>query len=194
MTPYICDFDDYCTEHNILDKLKELKQILPNFKVTLFTIPAKTSEGLLKETSKYDWIQMAVHGFTHEGNYEFATLDYLKATYLISGGYKPDYYVKGFKAPGWQISLGTMEALKDLGFWIATQWSDDRLEGDKNGPYQPAVIDELFYYAFREYPAAIHGHAWECCGNGLNSLWQKLINLPKDSEFKFIDDYIYEEN
>ena len=143
-----------------------------------------------EELDQYDWIQRAVHGCFHEDNYEFADLSKEDAATLISVGYDSLHYVKGFKAPGWQISQGTMEALKELGFWVAVQWGDDRFNGDVNGPYQPAVIEGLPYYAFREYPEAIHGHTWDTCNNGIESLWAKLIALPKESEFLFINDYI----
>jgi len=187
--PYIFDLHDY-PDGNPLPKLLELKKILQNLKVTLFTIPEKMDKEMDKEIEQYDWIQMAVHGCFHEDNYEFAKLSKEDAETLISVGYDSLHYVKGFCAPGWQISQGTMEALKELGFWVAVQWGDGRLNGDPNGQYQPAVIEGLPYYAWREYPNAIHGHTWECCGNGLESLWQKLINLPKDSEFLFVDDYV----
>lgn len=189
MTPYIFDLDDH-PDGNCLPKLLELKKILPKLKLTLFAIPAKMTKEKLEEIEQYDWIQLTVHGFDHEDNYEFAQLSKEDAATLISVGYDSLHYVKGFKAPGWQISQGTMEALKEMGFWVAVQWSDGRFNGDLNGPYQPAVIKGLKYYAWREYPNAIHGHTWECCGNGLETLWQKLINLSPDSEFLFINEYV----
>jgi hypothetical protein len=192
---YLVDFDDYSTEHNILDKLKELKQILPNFKVNLFTIPHKISHRLLQDTKKEnDWIQMIPHGFFHDDNYECAKLTMEEFDRKLRNIPYLDLYIRGFKAPGWQINLQVMEVLKKWGWWVAVQWSDGRFNGDPNGPFQPAVIHGLKYYAFREYPNAIHGHAWECMGNGLETLWQQLINLPKSSEFEFIDNYIYGNN
>jgi hypothetical protein len=190
---YILDLDDH-PDGDCLPRLLELKKILPKLKLTLFAIPIKMTKEKLEEIEQYDWIQLAVHGFEHEGNYEFAYLNKEGAEVLITTGYDSLHYVKGFKAPGWQISQGTMEALKEMGFWVAVQWSDDRLNGDPNGPYQPAVIEGLKYYAWREYPNAIHGHTWECCGNGLGTLWARLIALPPDSEFLFIDDYVKTKN
>ena len=146
---------------------------------------------LFDKTRRFDWIELAVHGFEHNDNYEFAKLDKEQAKELILKGYDNEF-IKGFKSPGWQTSQGTMEALKELGFWFATQYSDGRLEGDLNGKYQPKVIEGLKHYACREYPHSIHGHTWNCCGNGLNEIWNQLYQLPRDSEFIFIDDYINE--
>lgn len=189
MSKVIFDLDDYCDEYNCLPELLELKKEIPNMKVTLFTIPAKTSQKLLDETKKYDWIQMAVHGFNHATNYEFAFVGYNNAKEMILGSYKEGYYVKGFKAPGWQINTEVMKALKDLGFWLAVQWKDGRFYGDPNGPYQPQVIEGLKCYAFRERENAIHGHTWLTCGNGLSQIKSNLLEY-KDSEFEFINNII----
>ena len=192
----IFDLDDFSSEPkcNVLSRLLELKQILPKLKVTLFTIPMKISIALLQEVQKYDWIQLAVHGYNHDDNYEFAKLDKKEARELLEKFVLPQYYIKGFKAPGWQISLGTMEALREMGYWVAVQNSDNSRLGDPNGPHQPAPLQGLKYYAWREYPEAIHGHTWECCGNGLEALWQKLIALPPEIDFLFIDEYVQTQN
>lgn len=188
---YLFDLHDFSNEHNILDKLKELKGILPNLKVNLFTIPFQTSLELLRQTDKEKWIRMIPHGFWHKDNYECAEMrTQVFEEKLNTIPYLDSFYDKGFCAPGWQISEQCLDVLKARDWWLATQWADGRLNGDPNGPYQPAVIPGLKYYAWREYPNAIHGHTWECCGNGLETLWQKLINLPKDAEFLFIEDYV----
>lgn len=189
MQKVIFDLDDFaCDDKNCLLELIELRDILPHLKVTLFTIPKKIDPDLLEIVKTFDWIELAVHGFNHESNYEFSKLTKEEAKALILKGFDERYFVKGFKAPGWQISEGTMEALKELGFWVAVQWGDGRLLGDPNGPYQPAVIDGLPYYAFREHPGSIHGHTWECCGNGIKALWPELIKLPPETEFQFISE------
>lgn len=194
MSTYIFDLDDYKdNENNCLPQLLKIKETLPNFKVTLFTIPAEISNELIEETKKHDWIQLAVHGLHHFDNYEFAKLNYYETKEKLKQGYNSDIYVKGFKAPGWQISELAMVALKELDFWLAVQYSDDRLDGDVNGPYQPAVRDGLKFYAFNELPKgyeAIHGHTWNCCGNGIDDLMSKILALPQDSEFMFIDDFV----
>jgi len=192
---YIIDFDDFADSNNCLPQLLKIKEILPNFKATLFTIPQKISDDLITEILKYNWLQMALHGHFHNDNYEFANLTKEEAHNYLLEDYNFVYYVKGFKSPGWQINIETMEILKHLDFWVAVQYSDGRLNGDPNGKYQPAVIEGLKYYAFNELPEgykAIHGHTWECCGNSIYKLYDQIINLPKDSEFIFINDYVNE--
>ena len=197
---YIFDLDDYDDSNNVLPRLLELKKMLPNLKVNLFTIPFKISDALVEETAKYNWIQMIPHGFYHETNYECAKLNDYSAPTLFNSLIswpnldKLQHFQCGFKAPGWQISEAVMRWLKSQGWWVAVQWSDGRFEGDVNGPYQPKVIEGLKYYALNEVDPtkyiAIHGHTWECCGNGLEALWQRLIALPEDAEFEFINDFV----
>jgi len=191
MKPIIFDLDDYCNEYNILPSLEFLKTKLPNLKVNLFTIPHRTTFNLLKKTADTGWIQMIPHGFKHKTNYECSELSKRQSKGKLNK-INTQFFVNGFKAPGWQISIGMMEALKERDHWLAVQWSDDRMFGDPNGPFQPAVISGLRHYALNEQQnyEVIHGHCQEVCGNGLESLWQQLTNLSKQQKFEFINDVI----
>lgn len=187
----IFDLDDFCDKHNILPKLDELKKLLPLLKVTLFTIPQKTSMDLIKETCNRDWIQLAIHSFKHNDNYECSQMTYEKAKRKLEA-LDMTYYVRGFKPAGWQISHGVMCALKELDFWLAVQYSDGRMNKHPDGPYQPAVIEGLRYYALNEVEnyEAIHGHCQNVCGNGLEELWGTLIKIDPLRGFKFIDEVV----
>lgn len=190
---YIFDLDDFCDEYNVLPRLLELKKILPGLKVNLFTIPMKTSLELIQETLKHDWIVLIPHGWKHDSNYEFSKLTYAETGQLMSLIPNFQFYQKGFKAPGWQISKEALEVLKNLGYWIAVQYAHGEMEGDVNGPYQPPVPEGMKCYELnRVLPGftPIHGHTWSCCGNGLEELWPLLIRMEKDSQFIFIEDYI----
>ena len=192
MRKIVFDLDDFCNENNVLPDLKYLRQyVLPNLKVNLFTIPKKTSQSLLKEAHDTGWIRLVPHGFRHNDNYECAQTSKIFAKKRLKK-INLQYFTRGFKAPGWQISGGMMAALADMDWWVAVQWSDDRMFGNVNGPYQPAVIKGLKYYALNESPGykVIHGHCQEVCGNGLKELWGELIGLPRDSEFEFIDNIV----
>lgn len=190
---YIFDMDDMSDKHNCLPWLLKMKEFLPNLKVNLFTIPNKTSKELLIELLSYDWIELLVHGFDHDDNYECAKMgeqefkDKILAIEHMAG-YKPI-----FKAPGWQISNDVMMALKGWNWAVAVQYSDGRLLGDVNGPFQPKVVPGLKLYAHKQVVEpfqAIHGHTWDVCGNGPTDLEPLLRNLPKDSEFEFISKYV----
>lgn len=191
---YIFDLDDQCDQYNVLPRLLELKQTLPNLVVNLFTIPKKTSSELMNEMKQHSWIRLIPHGYTHDSNYEFSKLTYREAIDRFTKTKLKNFeFERGFKAPGWQISEEVMKALKDRGWWVAVQWSDGRFNGDVNGPYQPKVIPGLKFYALNELLPdfqAIHGHTWDCCGNGLEQLWPQLIKLPPDAEFMSIDQYV----
>ena len=191
MKSIMLDFDDYCNENNILPSLEYLKTKLPNLKVNLFTIPHKTSNALLKRTAKNEWIHMIPHGFKHNDNYECAHMSRHRSKVKLNK-INSQFFRKGFKAPGWQISVGMMKALQDKGWWVAVQWKDDRMFGHPDGPFQPGVLPGLRYYSLNEQNQydVIHGHCQEVCGNGLKQLWQKLIALPENTKFEFIDDII----
>ena len=191
MKTVIFDLDDYCPEHYVLPSLDYLKTKLPGLKVNLFTIPAKMTRRMLEKTAEREWIQMIPHGWKHDDNFECASLSYRAGKRLLKK-INTEYYVKGFKSPGWQISKGMMEALREYGWWVAVQWSDGRFFGHADGPFQPAVPKGLRYYALNERPEfnCIHGHCQNVCANGLEQLWQNLIALPVETNFKFIDDIV----
>jgi hypothetical protein len=196
----IFDLDDQSTLHNALPKLKELKMLLPNLKVNLFTIPLKTSLELMNEMSTLDWVRVYPHGVRHNSNFEFARAQYSWVQSQFKYLYKRygNLLNKGFKAPGWQISTDAMRWFRDNGYWVAIQWSDGRLQGHPDGPFQPKPVEGLKYYALNDPKPpdvkAIHGHTWETCGNGLTQLWPQLIQLSPNDEFLFIDEYIKQTN
>ena len=190
MTKLVVDLDDFYDETDALDKLVAIKEKYPNFKITLFTIPGKISLPLLKKAKKLGFIQMAVHGYDHHDNYEFSKPTEEEAMKLLFKRGNLSYYVKGFKAPGWQISVGAMKALSRMNFWVAVQYPDDRMNGHPDGPYQPAVIDGLPYYSHNMPPEGyigIHGHIWDCCGNGIDVIIKEIEKYPTDIEFEYID-------
>ncbi len=190
---YIFDLDDFCESHNVIPKLKELKLLLPKLKVNLFTIPDQTPLSLIYEALINDWIQLIPHGVTHSDNYEFSELSGKETYEKISSISDWPYYIRGFKAPGWQISNEAIKTLRDLEFWIAVQYTDGRMNNHPDGPFQPEIPDSVRSYAMNELPEgyqSIHGHCQNVCGNGLEELWPELIKLPTEAEFLFIDDYV----
>ena len=184
----IVDFDDFHETSGGLEELQKLKDYYPNFRVTLFTIPLKCSENFLIDIiSKIDWIQLAIHGTTHE-NQEFGSKDYNYCNRIMNI-YESGFFVRGFKAPHWAASSETMEWLKDNDFWIAIEH-----------PYREnrkRIPKDIFYYSYMENSqldefgeySRYHNHIdW---GNGLLKEIDDLIGLwPKYSEFEFIDNIV----
>lgn len=190
MSTMIFDSDDFgcnheisgmCQSHDCRDILEELKRANTSFKCTLFTIPAEVTHELLDWHHKnMDWVELALHGFTHSSNYECETMGYqdfennmLKYLDVFGGG-----FVKGFKAPGWQISNDCYKWLLDSGWWVADQaYNDGRRPTD------------LLVYKLG--PHSVHTHTWNCVGNGVYELFDELVEKVKATDdFKFVSEVV----
>ncbi len=99
------DFQDRY-DRNGLNYLFYWKAKFPNFKITLFTIPEKTSKPLLDLALSTDWIQLAMHGWSHESNFECYHWSYDIASTYIDRVDAMKGFVPVFKAPGWTITPG----------------------------------------------------------------------------------------
>ncbi len=133
----ICDWDDFgsnhiisdmCRSHDCRDKLDELHYANPAFKTTLFAIPGEMTPELIKwcDANK-NWVELAVHGFYHTSNYECEKMSYEQFDFYMEelGGVIEDFFVKGFKAPGWQISDDAFRWLMEHDWWVADQGYND---------------------------------------------------------------------
>lgn len=172
---------DMCQSHDCRDVLDELHSANPAFKATLFTIPGEVTPELLEWShANGSWIELAVHGFFHTSNYECEKMSYedfdshMKRFYpLLEGS-----FVKGFKAPGWQISNEAFEWLYDHGWWVADQaYNNDRRPKD------------LLTYIIGD--SSVHTHTWNCVGNGVYELREQLLEQVKnETEFLFVSEAI----
>lgn len=186
-------------DRNGLNYLFYWKAKYPRFKISLFTIPGKTSREMVALLEKLDWIELLVHGFTHSSNFECFDWDYDKTKELMAplGKYK-----KIFKAPGWTIT-------PDLCGYPARE--DQLISKDKQGVYK-ALRDLDFIVTDRHYnkerrvdgkyicidcnPDIVHMHTWPMPqGAEPNGYPQVEVNgTPWDheTEFKFMSE-AYEE-
>ena len=89
----VLDFDDIENKYdrNGLNFLFYWKAKYPKFKITLFTIPEKTSKEILNLVSKFDWIEIAQHGWNHESNFECYGWDYDTASAYLKRGQELGY-------------------------------------------------------------------------------------------------------
>lgn len=105
------DLDDYCDEHeNKIKHLDSMKKKYPNLKVTLYTIPNRTSKRAMKLVENRDWIELGVHGWDHRIDEEsnWNRHDAERYLQIASGlGLK-----KIYKAPYWKLNEATIEVLK----------------------------------------------------------------------------------
>ena len=135
-----------CQSHDCRDKLDEFHYANPNFKATLFAIPGEMTYELCEWCyANKSWIELAVHGIFHSDNYECneLTKEEFESRMNDMSPMLDTYFVKGFKAPGWQISDGIYEWLVENGWWVADQsYNNNRrpLElpayMNKNGKFQ----------------------------------------------------------
>ena len=105
----------------------------------------------------------------------------------IQAGFFRDYFVKGFKAPHWRYSLGTLQALKELGFWVAVLpgWKfHPSLNGIK---YYSIEVNSLEVYYFQ-------GHFGNVCNNGIQESFHILSNLKDTGQFRYVSDMLKEFN
>lgn len=178
MNTYICDFDDFCQGNDQLRILKQIKQEIPNFKATLFTIPGRCSDSWFSEMKKLNWIDMVPHGFLHPTPRECEDWDYAQSKHYLKS-IEQFGLTKGFKAPGWQISDGMYQALLEEGYWVADQaYNNDR---------RPKELKAYILDSGNK----IHGHIGHLGGHNTNEIEYLLPHiLSLKGEFLFIKDVI----
>jgi len=177
--PVTFDVDDFADKWNCLDDLDELKRVYPRFQATLFTIPALTSQSLLNEAKKREWLELAVHGIKHEPNEE---MKYTRGDTLLAYLKSLDYsiYTKGFRCPGWFIGEHVFDSCNRAGLWIALHVRDnsDRWKC-QHGAY---FCDDRPY---------MHCHTHQTCNNWLHELLPALkTQWPTDQAFSKVSDSI----
>lgn len=187
-------------ERNGLNFLFYWKAKYPKFKITLFTIPNRTSFEMVKLLECHnDWIELAVHGFNHSSNFECFDWDYDKAKELMEPQFSKGY-TRNFKAPGWTITpdlcgypandnqliakdkQGVYKALNDLDFIVTDRHynKERRLEDGK-------------YICVDCQPDLIHMHTWDMPRgsepNGYRQV-EEIQGVPwnHETEFKFMSE------
>lgn len=189
---------DMCQSHDCRDMLMLFKEANPNFKATLFAIPGEMTPELLSwATNNKSWVELGWHGFFHTSNYECEKMTYdefsvnmavFEATINRNG-----IFVKGFKAPGWQISDDIYRWLQDHGWWVADQSYND----ERRPVGLPAYVNNNgnFYATKGPWGAnsidAIHTHTWDCVGNGVYQLRDEILEKIKGVDtFKFVSEVV----
>jgi hypothetical protein len=167
----VVDVDDHYPENDAMPWMLKLKEINPAFKVTLFAVPGRGSDEFWK--SHPDWVELAVHGWRHETVDECIEWDYQRSMDMLLT--RPERFVRGFKAPGWQISQPTYDVLVDYDWWVADQHLEDARRPE-----------ELRTYFYEDGSDRVHLHVQDVCGNGLNESWDWLVErVASATEFKW---------
>ncbi len=186
MDEVVFDLDDESDELSAIPKLLELKERFPKLKVTLFAIPSKCSEEHLKKLEQYDWIKVGLHGWLHDTEHGRATecnhWTYEEACEKIDMGEAKlklaSNFTKVFRPPGWNINWETYKALAERGYIVADHLSHDLYLEQGGARYTTGNLAE------------VHGHTWECNGNGISELSTTKCNFGPDTEFYFIDEFL----
>jgi hypothetical protein len=175
---------DMCQSHDCRDMLMLFKDANPNFKATLFAIPGEMTVELGQwALENKDWIELAVHGFQHTSNYECADIKgeaefFISMNHPVRKAIIDAYFVKGFKAPGWQIGNGCYQWLQENGYWVA-----DQAYNDNRRPKDLPV--------YKVGDNSIHTHTWDCVGNGVYELKDQILERIKgETDFKFVSEVV----
>lgn len=201
----VLDFDDFgvdkvisstCQTKDCRDKLDQLHYANPNLKVTLFAVPGLMTAELINWcTANSSWIELAVHGFYHESNYECEKMTYDEFDGLINSlPMIEDYFVKGFKAPGWQISDDIYRWLVEHDWWVADQdYNTHRRPAglkayiNRDGEFFAEKVDGQDWTPVEAW----HGHTWDCVGNGIYETYERVEGLVKSAEsFQFVSEVL----
>lgn len=189
-----CDhiISDMCQSHDCRDQLMRLKELNPDFKATLFAIPAEMTLELIKWCrDNNNWIELGVHGFRHSSNYECSEWTYEQMDSAMATVSQFNAFVPVFRAPGWQISDECFKWLLDHRWIVADQGYNDerRPEGlrahvNYNGNFQ----------ANGKGIESYHGHVWNVGSvgsdpNGIYEDFEKVSELVKNAkDFQFISE------
>lgn len=172
---------DMCQSHDCRDQLDKFHLANPAFKATMFAIPGEMTPELLEWcAANSSWVELAVHGFFHTSNYECEKMTYEEMDWQMQR-FKPmldNAFVKGFKAPGWQISDDCFRWLLDHDYWVGDQAYNDNRRPERLKVYKLGN-------------GSLHTHTWNCVGNGVYELEQQILDTIKDeTEFKFISEVV----
>ena len=210
----IVEADDFYDSpmRNGLNFLFHWKTKYPKFKITLFTIPDRTSNEMIQLLSNHtDWIELAVHGWDHESNFECYSWDYDKTKTLMEKVEKVEWcprdctnmsaYSKIFKAPGWCITPGNNGYPAN---------PEDALAKDPQAVYKALnsmdylIVDRHYNALGRPKdtkvvcidcnPDIVHMHTWNMMSpnkderNGFEQVEERGLPWDKDTEFYFISE------
>lgn len=201
----VLDADDLHPSIYLIPHLEVLKEHIPNFKITLFTISKKTERGKYKSKrdfeeqytrfakmlKEYDWIEVAQHGLDHSDNEFNLTYDETKKRIKEIEKWNKKIgldVVKVFRAPFWQCSEEAYEALRDAGYQVAT---------DRN-QVRPDIKDMDQYRWNWSFETEIpnvkvlkgHGHVSLPSKNNIPECMENLKRLPQDAQYLFVSEYL----
>jgi hypothetical protein len=99
-----------------------------------------------------------------------------------------DYFVKGFKAPGWQISDDIYKWLEVNDWWVADQSYNDHRRPKSLPAY---VNNNGIFQVNGKSIEAYHGHTWDVGWNGIYEAYDQIEQLVKSKDsFEFVSEVL----
>lgn len=201
------DLDDFSVLRSRMDLLCDLRERLPGFKVSLFTIPFDVDyemselrlyrdEAMKRIHQNKDWMEFIPHGMTHmPEEFKYADREIMK-TYIenvrnemVRFGIPEDRIQNGFKAPYWLWNQEVVNVLDEHDWWGATDRNQpDMVKPKKNFIYTHS-IDEPFWESDLE-TVHLHGHMTVPSKNNLPDCMLNLLRMPKDVTWKFVSEFV----
>ena len=185
--PVILDFDDLCDTNDEFDTLLKLKKRDSNFKVTLFAIPTRCGDKLLKKYDECDWIELGIHGWRHARHECLAwTSEETEEKLFASFGIYPDF-AQVFKAPNWEICDEVYAGCKNKHVAVA-----DHI---RNIIIMPSDMPHYIYNLRlrNDKYRRLHGHIQAYAKSGLVEAYDTWAKIPKGTEYKFVSEVIVNE-
>lgn len=145
ITLYTVDADDFCEENSQEEILEAIHAANPSFKITLFVIPFLCSPQFIRKWQRKSWVELVPHGLLHPDPRECENWSYEKSKEYLKT-IEPIGLVKGFKAPGWQISDGMYRALLEEGYWVADQAYNNERRPKELKAYILDAPEKLHYH------------------------------------------------
>jgi hypothetical protein len=185
---------DQCQSHDCRDQLDKFHYANNNFRATLFAIPGEMTAELIDWCyANRQWIELAVHGIYHKSNFECEKMSYEEFDAAIAGmPFINDFFVKGFKAPGWQISDGIYKWLLEHGWWVADQSYNNMRRPRELKAYVNNNGNFVAWNGDQDTDVnGKHYHTWDCVGNGVYQLQEQILNdIKEETEFKFVSEVL----
>lgn len=187
--PVVVDFDDLCDNTvDTLDILCALRAKYPQFKATIFTIPARCSEETIAKAreanhlAQENWMQLAPHGWRHTRGECLSWTD-TEAVDKIRLAKSLGIDAPVFRAPAWLLDADVYDACGALHYVVA---SHDEFRVPNTG------VKEYIYNHRRKHRTkfiGIHGHLTPVMGNFIRDMLHRGdLNFADDTTFLFPQD------
>ena len=179
----VLDFDDLCDGNDPMDDLLRLKKVNPDFRVTLFCIPARTSKAMFRKYDKMrTWVSLGVHGWRHARHEclswtsEETEAKLAEALKLYPG------FARVFRAPNWEFCDEVYKGCRNAGFAVA-----DHI---RNNPIMPSDMPHYTYNVRlrNDVYERKHGHIQNWNGTGLREAFDAYAALK--GPFLFVSEAV----